>query len=100
MSRPSVKIAITARVCILYGDFSGRSDSRFWVFRMAGVQLQRSNPPRTFTTDGEAYEQHRLSLMFTRCMGAKAAVEHSGVDTGFTRLMGCWNVRAIGLRRK
>ena len=36
-----------------------------------------------------AYEQHRLSLMFTRCMGAKAAAEHSGVDTGFTRLVGC-----------
>ena len=45
---------------------------------MAGVQLQRSNPPRTFTTDGEAYEQQRLSLMFTRCMGAKAAAEHRG----------------------
>ena len=67
---------------------------------MAGVQPQRSNPPRMFTTDGGACEQHRLSLMFTRCMGAKAAVEHSGVETGFTRLMGCWNVRAIGRRRR
>ena len=66
--------------------------------KMAGVQLQRSNLPRTFTTDGEAYEQHRLSLMFPRCMGAKAAVEHSGVATGFTRLVGRWNVRATGHR--
>ena len=63
---------------------------------MAGVQLPRSNLPRTFTTDGEAYEQHRLSLMFTRCMGAKAAVEHSGVATGFTRIGVRWSVRAIG----
>ena len=38
--------------------------------------------------------------MFPRCMEAKAAVEHSGVDTGFTLLMGCWNVRAIGQRRR
>ena len=67
---------------------------------MAGVQPQRSNPPRMFTTDDEAYGQERLSFMFPRCMGAKAAVEHSGVATGFTRLVGRWNVRAIGRRRK
>ena len=42
---------------------------------MAGVQLQRSNPPRTFTTDDEAYGQERLSFMFPRRMGAKAAAE-------------------------
>ena len=28
-------IAVTARICTLYGDFSGRSDSRFSVFRIA-----------------------------------------------------------------
>ena len=63
-----------------------------------GVQPQRSNPPRMFTTDDEAYGQERLSFMFTRCMGAKAAVGHSGVATGFTRLVGRWNVRATGHR--
>ena len=36
MSRPSVKSAVTARICALYGDLSGRSDSRFWVLRIAG----------------------------------------------------------------
>ena len=59
---------------------------------MAGVQLQRSNPPRMFTTDDEAYGQEHLSLMFPRCMGAKAAVEPGGVGTGFTRLVDCWSV--------
>ena len=111
MSRPRAEIDITARICILYGDFSGRSDGYFRCFgsgsfptqngmNMAGVQLQRNNPPRMLATDDEAYGQERLSFMFPRCMGAKAAVEHSGVDTGFTRLMGCWNVRAIGQRRR
>ena len=41
---------------------------------MSGVQPQRSNPPRMFTTDDEAYGQELLSFMFPRCMGAKAAV--------------------------
>ena len=36
--------------------------------------------------------------MFPRCMGAKAAAEQRGVTTGFTRLVGRWNVRAIGRR--
>ena len=29
MSRPRSENAVTARICVLYGDFSGRSDSRF-----------------------------------------------------------------------
>ena len=65
---------------------------------MSWVQPHRSNPPRMFTTDDEAYGQERLSLMFPRCMGAKAAAEHRGVATGFTRLVGRWNVRATGHR--
>ena len=96
---PSMAIFQADRIAD-FGCFGSRAFPTRNGMKMAGVQLQRSNPPRTFTTDGEAYEQHRLSLMFTRCMGAKAAVEHSGVDTGFTRLMGCWNVRAIGRRRR
>ena len=28
----SAEIAVTARICVLYGDFSGRSDTPFWVF--------------------------------------------------------------------
>ena len=31
------EIAITARVCILYGDFSGRSDTRFRPCRFYGI---------------------------------------------------------------
>ena len=31
VSRPSVKNAVTVRICALYGDFSGRSDSGFSV---------------------------------------------------------------------
>ena len=35
LGRPSVKKAVTARICTLYGDFSGRSDGQFLVFRIA-----------------------------------------------------------------
>ena len=31
LSRPRAEIAITARICTLYGDFSGRSDGQFLV---------------------------------------------------------------------
>ena len=41
MSRPSAEIAITARVCILYGDFSGRSDSRFSCFESPVVPREK-----------------------------------------------------------
>ena len=54
---------------------------------MAGVQPQRSNPPRMFTTDDEAYGQERLSLMFPRCMGAKAAANTGGWPLA---LLGSW----------
>ena len=82
-----------------FGCFGSRAfPTRNGGMKMAGVQLQRSNPPRTFTTNDEAYGQERVSFMFPRCMGAKAAVEHRGVATGFTRLVGRWNVRATGHR--
>ena len=32
VSRPSAKNAVTARICVLYGDFSGRSDGGFRCF--------------------------------------------------------------------
>ena len=38
MSRPSVKNAVTARICTLYGGFSGRSDSRFLFFSDGGLR--------------------------------------------------------------
>ena len=41
MSRPRAEIAITARVCILYGDFSGRSDSRFSCFESPVVPREK-----------------------------------------------------------
>ena len=41
VSRPSAEIAITARVCILYGDFSGRSDSRFSCFESPVVPREK-----------------------------------------------------------
>ena len=37
LRRPVPLIAVTARICTLYGDFSARSDSGFLVFRIAGV---------------------------------------------------------------
>ena len=47
VSRPSVKNAVTARICALYGDFSGRSDSGFPVFRIAGVSHAKWDECRT-----------------------------------------------------
>ena len=64
---------------------------------MAWVQpRKRSNPP-LFTTDDEAYGGASV-VYVPRRMGAKVAVEQRGVDTGFTRLVGRWNVRATGHR--
>ena len=58
---------------------------------MAWVQPQRSNPPRMFTTDDEAYGGASV-VYVPRRMGAKVAAEQKGVGTGFTRLVGRWNV--------
>ena len=54
---------------------------------MAGVQLQRSNPPRTFTTDDEAYGQERLSFMSLGAWGQKRP-QNRGVWA--LALLGSW----------
>ena len=41
VGRPSAEIAITARICVLYGDFSGRSDSRFSCFESPVVPREK-----------------------------------------------------------
>ena len=81
LGRPSAKNAVTARICVLYGDFSGRSDSGFPAFSYGAVatylvslSLLRNPPPsllpllsrfrrRSLPSTGLAsiYRLHRLN---------------------------------------
>ena len=60
---PSMAISQADPIAV-FRCFGSRAFPTRNVMNMAGVQPQRSNPPRTFTMDDEAYEQQRLSLMF------------------------------------
>ena len=67
LSRPRAEIAVTARICVLYGDFSARSDGGLQSFhflvsllagpnlvlRRNGVQLRLLAHPCTILSSGE-----------------------------------------------
>ena len=99
MSRPSAKNAVTARICVLYSDFSGRSDSRFWVFRIAGVsnaKWDENGGSSTATQQPTTNVHHGRRGVWTGASVVDVPSVHGGKSGRRTQGCGHWLYSARG----
>ena len=84
MSRPRAEIAVTARICTLYGDFSGRSDTRFR--SSINLGFRRGGPAGILKANGADQKARQIltgGLGFGKAVGIPPQVRGERIGVGW-----------------